>query len=277
MNIILAMPGKQANQRRLWDWFIDAGLDQHTALAFQANAKWHDQYPADLLAAHPDHDSIAHEQYNHTRVRLDDDYQPKPYAYTYLDYEPKKPHLTGPDSAWGWRKQEDGFSDDDTKVLAQMRRGVQEATDGLPFSIYRTPVLKSTKAPDPAIVKSARESLEPCEWVWMHAYPDRQLLHSTIGEWHDNLVRQFGALSKLGRRVVPWVWPSHSLTTDQAAVYGAATIKSLTMIPGITHLGIWVDCQRETTTDRQIANLESMKPYLRQFVEHDAGEPQGTD
>ena len=72
MSIILAMPGKRENQERFWQrCILDTGLEFYTQLAFQANAKWNDKYPADLLAAFDDPSHIALEQYKHTKSRFD--------------------------------------------------------------------------------------------------------------------------------------------------------------------------------------------------------------
>jgi len=263
MSIILAMPGVQENQERFWNRCImDTGLEFYTKLAFQANGKWNDQYPADLLIEYPEAGHIALEQYKHTLPRFTNEWRPKPYEYTYLDYEPKKP-----DGSWVGDKLNDGLNDADVEALQQMRRGVQEATDGLPFSIYRTPPLPHNRDIDEFAVKSAHEIAEHCEWVWMDAYARIEITQATIGDNHDRLIRDFGALSKLGRRVIPWVWPSWRLDEHQALVYGAATIKSLTHVPGIDHIGVWVDCNHASVTDAQIDRFISIAPYLRKFME----------
>ena len=160
-----------------------------------------------------------------------------------------------------------GLNDADIEALNQMRRGVQEATDGLPFSVYRTPTLPINREIDEAAVKSAHGITEHCEWVWMDAYSRIEITPETLASNHDRLTRDFGALSKLGRRVIPWIWPSFRLDEHQALVYGAATIKSLTHVPGLHHIGVWVDCNHPGTTDRQIERFVSIAPYLREFME----------
>jgi len=269
MSIILAMPGVQENQERFWNRCImNTGLEFYTQLAFQANAKWKDKYPTDLLAEFDDPSHIALEQYKHTLTRLDNQFQPKPFAWTYLDYEPRKERGDGSREHWLSHKMSDGFNDADTQVIKEMRRGVQEATDGLPFSIYRTPPLPHNRDIDEFTVKSAHEIAEHCEWVWMDAYMrGNPLAPDTVGAWHDRLIRDFGALSKLGRRVIPWVWPSWRLDEHQALVYGAATIKSLTHVPGLHHIGVWVDCNHASVTEKQITNFLAVADALRDFME----------
>jgi len=268
VSIIVAMPGKPENQERFWKrCILDTGLEFYTQLAFQANAKWRDKYPTDLLAEFDDPSHIALEQYKHTLTRFASEYQPKPFAWSYLDYEPRKERDDGSREHWLSHKMSDGFNDADTQVIKEMRRGVQEATDGLPFSIYRTPPLPHNRDIDEFAVKSAHEIAEHCEWVWMDAYARIEITQATIGDNHDRLIRDFGALSKLGRRVIPWVWPSWRLDEHQALVYGAATIKSLTHVPGIDHIGVWVDCNHAGVTDAQIDRFISIAPYLRGFME----------
>lgn len=269
MSIILAMPGKAENQERFWDrCILGTGLEPVTELAFQANDKWSDVYPADLLARFDDHSHIALEQYKHTLPRFRSHFQPKPFAYAFLNYEPEKTFLDGTDSAWVWSKMDGGFNDTDIEAIAQMRRGVQEATDGLPFSVYRTPPIPYNAPAEPFVIKSAREIAEHCEWVWQDAYlRGDPLTPETVGAWHNKLVRDFGALSKLGRRVIPWVWPSQRMSVQTAMGYGAATCKSLATIPGCQHIGVWVDCNHASVTDAQIGRFISIAPYLRGFME----------
>lgn len=263
MSIILAMPGKQENQERFWQrCILDTGLEFYTKLAFQANGKWNDKYPPDLLIEHPEDGHIALEQYKHTLPRFNNEFQPKPFEYTYLDYEPKKP-----DGSWLGDKLDDGLNDADVEALQQMRRGVQEATGGLPFSIYRTPPIPVSKPAKPFVIKSAHEIAEMQEWVWMDAYPRATLTHANMSDWDDKLKRDFGALSKLGRRVIPWVWPSYAIDPTQAAIYGGATIASLKQIPGVQNIGVWVDCNHEAVTDKQINNFLAMADALRDFME----------
>lgn len=268
MSIILAMPGKPQYQRAFWQQaIVDTGLEFYTQLAFQANGRWNDTYPSELIEANEDPSHIAVEQYNHTRVRLDDDYQPKKYAYTYLDYEPKK-YIDGNRETWLEHKLNDGYDNADIEAIKQMRRGVSEATDGLPFSVYRTPVIGARKPIETHKLKSAHEITDMCEWVWMDAYPRlAPYTHDNLGQWHDKLVRDFGSLSKLGRRVIPWIWPSYRINETQAQIYGAATIKSLKMIPGVHSIGIWVDCNVEVSARRQTKNTIAMAEYLRDFME----------
>jgi hypothetical protein len=268
LSIILAMPGKREHQERFWQkCILETGLEFYTQLAFQANAAWHDEYPADLLARYDDPKRIAQDQHKHTLPRFASEYQPKPFAYTFLDYEPDKPLERGPESAWQWLKIVEGFNDADTDALAQMRRGVQEATGGLPYSIYRTPTLPREGAVEPFVVKSAREITDGCEWVWMHAYPHGEITQDNIGEWADKLKHDFGALSKLGRRVIPWIWPAYTMTTREALIYGAATIRALRDTPGIEHIGVWVDCNHANATEIQVRNFVAIAAYLREFME----------
>lgn len=149
------MPGKPEYQREFWKQaIVDTGLEIYTQLAFQANAKWGDTYPGELIASKDDASDIAVEQHYHTHVRLDDGYQPKPYKYTYLDYEPEK-HVDGNIDTWLEHKLENGYDDRDIEVISQMHKGVSKATNGLPFSVYRTPVIGVRKPIETHILKSA--------------------------------------------------------------------------------------------------------------------------
>lgn len=277
VKILLAMPGTRENQERFWaDAIVSQGLEDVTELCFQANGKWNDQYPHDLIATHT-LEQIAEEQYDFTRVRIDDDYQPKPYTHCFLDYEPKKPDLEGPDSAWLWSKMVGGFDDTDTAVLNAMRSGVRKATGGLDYGVYRVPALpkRPVTAHDKFVVDSARDIVTPCEWSWLRCYPQGEINRMNIAEYWEQLDTQHAALSKYGAKVVPWLWPAYTQTEGEAINTAAIALDLLNRVAEIDTVGVWVDLNHESAARVQTDNAVAIAPHLRRFA--DAGRPQGND
>lgn len=269
MRLLLCMPGQPKYQDPFWrSAIVDEGLETSTDLCFQANAKWNRDYPEDLLAEMTP-GQIATEQYEHTRVRLDDDFMPKAYTHCQLDYEPHKNELRGPESSWLWSKLVDGTTTDDIEVLSQMRRAVQEATDGLPLGMYRyttLPKREFVQETDTRLITSAQPFASTLDWIWMHCYPQGELDRENISDWQHQLATHFGALSKYGRRVVPFLWPSYRLSTEGTLNYAAPTLETLRRIPGVDTIGIWVDLNVQGPATQQTRNVKALGSHLRRVI-----------
>jgi hypothetical protein len=266
MKIILAMPGHNDRpelQEQFWSRGIVAtGLEPYTDLCFQANGKWNDLYPTDLLGSmEPDH--IALEQYKHTKVRIDSGYIPKPYTHCFLDYEPKQ------ERTWLGDKLNDGFNDADLDALAQMRRGVQEATDGLPLGAYRIPVFppKPLKDGDQFLATSPREFATSLDWQWLHCYPQGRIDLENVQYVGKQIGTHFKVLSTYGKRVIPWLWPSYRIGQAEARNYGKWTIDILRELHGIDTVGIWVDLNKPNASEIQTRNMIAIAPHLRAWME----------
>lgn len=270
------MPGHRDRpelQEQFWNEAIVAtGLEPFVELCFQANGKWNDKYPADLLGEmEPDH--IALEQYKHTLVRFDDGYIPKPYTHCFLDYEPKK------ERTWLGDKLNDGFNDADLDALAQMRRGVQEATDGLPLGAYRLPVLpkRPLTDDDKFYATSPREFAESLDWQWLHCYPQGEINIGNVQQIGKQVGTHYKALSKYGKRVVPWLWPSYRLSVAEADNYGKWMVGVLKQIPGIDTVGVWVDLNKANASQIQTRNMIAIAPHLRAWMGTSYNAPQGVE
>lgn len=271
MKLVLAMPGNKDRldlQEAFWQrGIVDTGLEPRTELCFQANGKWGETYPDELLAElTPDH--IALEQYHHTRVRFDDGFQPKPYTYCLLDYEPDKT-IEGQRTTWLGDKLTDGYHDADIEVLTQIRRGVQEATDGLPLGAYRTPVLpkRAIIIADKHRASTADNFAESLDWHWFHCYPQGEIRISNIQAYGRQLESHFRTLSRYGMRVIPWLWPSYRLDEHEAEMYARWTLPILSRLPGIDTIGIWVDLNSPTHAETQTKNMQAIAPRLLELME----------
>ena len=267
MSIILAMPGKREHQEQFWQRCImETRLEFYTELAFQANAAWNDMYPGELHLEYPRKNHIAVQQWRHTRSRFRSEYQPKPFTHVYLDYEPyrKKPDGTRYDW-WLNNKAHDGYSKYDHRALREMCMGVLKGTSPhLAYSVYRTPTLPTRRNIEAHVVKSARASTDLQQWVWMDAYIRDD---NNWDDYRGRLVRDFGALSKLGRRVIPFIWPKHSLTPSESQEYMKHAVDALSGIPGCNHIGVWVDCNHRNVAERQINNFLAGSDHVREFME----------
>ena len=268
MKILLTMPGHNDRpelQEQFWaEGIVDTGLEPFVELCFQANGKWHDKYPTDLLSEFtPHHNAL--EQYKHTLVRFGSGFIPKPYTHCFLDYEPKQ------DTTWLGDKIKHGFNDADLDALAQMRRGVQEATDGLPLGAYRLPVFpkRALEDRDQFSVTSPREFAESLDWQWLHCYPQYTLDISNIQQYGLQVGTHFRALSKYGKRVIPWLWPSYSINKNEAENYGRWTVPVLQQLEGIDTIGVWVDLNQPSASAIQTRNMIAIAPHLLAAVSSD--------
>jgi len=270
MKLLLCMPGKATNQRPFWESaFVNTGLDEHTSMAFQANGKWNNQYPEDLISS-LGLDKIAEEQHYHSRVRLDNGYIPKPYTHTFLDYEPRKRDLSGSESDYMWSKLEYGFNETDEIFLHKMRRAVQKATGGLPYGMYRTPIFPKTAINNEEHsinIESPEKIVSEMDWVWMHCYPQDNIINGDIIGYWEQLTTTHAALKKSGKKVIPWIWPSYDLNTTDAVKYGAAVSSMLSYIPGIDTIGIWADMNQTGASMKQNQNMAAIAPYLKRIID----------
>jgi len=266
--ILLAMPGKPHHQQRLWnECFKDTGLAEHTEICFQANAKWNDKYPQELLQTFTPTE-IAEIQYRHTRVRTDDDWNPKPPVKCYLDYEPHKPELQGPESSWLWKKIEQGYKEEDNIVVRSMMRGVQEATDGLPLSVYRLPALHKKKLNTRELllpIKTSKKLVNQMSWVWMDCYNKEPITREKLVDQYERLSSHKKRLRRTGKEVIPFVFASYDMTERDARISTAVTIMMLKQLNFRT-IGVWANMSFEDSIERQMVRMKDQVQYLQQFL-----------
>lgn len=271
------MPGNKDRielQGQFWQRaIVETGLEPYTDLCVQANGFTNKEYPPELVYENST-DDIAVKQYNHSKWRVRDGYQPKPYTHAYLDYEPHKRELSGPESSWQWLKQSEGYDDDDTHAVWAMLRGVQMTTDGLSMGMYRTPILpeRELALKDTDKAKTATPIIKRLGWVWMHCYDQGVSFEDgvQIFDYFNQINDHYATLSAFGKPIVPFIWPSHGMSESVADQYARLNIEALKWY-GFDHMGVWVDLNHASSAEKQTNNMIKIAPRLLAEIERRGG------
>ena len=246
--IMITSPGKLDQQERFHSEAIkNNGL--RVAYKKQANALSHTMWPADLYARYGTVENLAEAQYDYTRRRMNDTYNPEgePITHVDCDYEPFRQHEVGPASSHQWDKLINGYNTIDEWAYRGLRMGIKMATDGLKFGFYRSPTLRTNKFGwhEKRVVKSARDIIAPCHWVNLHGYPSHKYLYGmsessffSVTQNQDKYLRKYDPSIE----VLPQV--SLNLTMPRSVVvrHNIFAISCYTRIYPYAHINFWVDC-----------------------------------
>ena len=267
--ILLATPGFPHWQERFWNEIIvDLGLEPFTQTLVQVNAKWDQEYPAELLKR-LGRDGIVEEQEEWTQRRINSGFHATPYKYAYLDYEPDKPGV----SAWKYLKWQHGYEDLDGIALGAMAEGCRMA---LPketeLASYNEPQIPTAGNWDASAafqsMASYREHVSThFDWIWQGGYPssDPVVLDMTNHESQSDL---FGRtitgnriLSMIGQDVRLGVWfrPFHDTSAFHAMQFDALGHTNT------TDLCVWA---RAGWRDNDARSLMMLAEYKQRFIEN---------
>jgi len=289
--ILLAMPGKIANQQALWAEITkNKKLAENIDIVFQANAyhKWNHKYPDELLKDYTGREQdIAVEQFNATNSRYTNlNWFPKMPTHGYLDYEPK--HIdpkTEKTSTWQYEKIQQGYNDSDKLVLNLLYRGTQMSVNaqqptGMALTTYRVPILNGkavTEQEAAKQIKSSKPFSEMQDWIWMDCYwrSADAIDDSNIEDYKNRIRTHYRALIQLGKPVIPFIDPIYNVTNpgkdgtgfgpEKARGYYQASLDTFDEL-GITTFGIWTNMQRDESVAQHVENIVAGLDIFEGFI-----------